>query len=59
VNQFYTANKTSITAAATGFASLDNKAIENAISKFTETAKVVINGLDALAQVHPFIAGVL
>ncbi|KAF9447895.1 hypothetical protein P691DRAFT_705894 [Macrolepiota fuliginosa MF-IS2] len=55
LNQFYTANQATIHAAAVGFSSLDNKTIENAISTFTESAKVVMQGLDALGQVHPFI----
>lgn len=57
VNQFYAANQATIQAAAAGFSSLDNKSIENAISTFTESAKVVMKGLDALGQVHPFIGG--
>ncbi|KAJ3559705.1 hypothetical protein NP233_g11198 [Leucocoprinus birnbaumii] len=55
VNQYYSANRNMLNAAAKGFASLEPKVIENAISKFNETVKIVINGLDALAQVHPFI----
>ncbi|KAF9447894.1 hypothetical protein P691DRAFT_705890 [Macrolepiota fuliginosa MF-IS2] len=35
--------------------SLDNKTIDNAISGFAESVKVVMNGLDALGQVHPFV----
>ncbi len=57
VNQFYAANQATIQQAAAGFSSLDNKTIENAISTFTESAKVVMKGLDALGQVHPFIGG--
>ncbi|KXN81070.1 hypothetical protein AN958_06143 [Leucoagaricus sp. SymC.cos] len=55
LNDFYNDNKATISTAAAGFASIDNKTIENVISKFTETAKVVMNGLDALAAVHPFV----
>jgi hypothetical protein len=57
LNKFYNANQDTIATAASGFASIDNKTIENAISTFTETAKVVMQGLDALAQVHPFVGG--
>lgn len=57
VNEFYTANQATIKAAAAGFSSIDNKTIENAISTFSESVKVVMQGLDGLAQVHPFIAG--
>ncbi|TFK65241.1 hypothetical protein BDN72DRAFT_207076 [Pluteus cervinus] len=57
VNTFYEQNQETIVAAATGLASLtvDGKSIENAISGFAETARVMIKGLDALAQVHPAI----
>lgn len=57
VNEFYTANRAVITTAAAGFASLDNKTIDSAISGFTESVKVVMKGLDGLSQVHPFIGG--
>jgi len=43
--------------AASGLGSLDGKSIEGAISTFQETAKVVMQGLDALGNAHPFIAG--
>lgn len=57
VNNFYTTNQTIIQTAALGITSLDNKAIEGAISNFGETAKVMVQGLNALCQVHPVIGG--
>ncbi|KAJ7578160.1 hypothetical protein C8J56DRAFT_797697, partial [Mycena floridula] len=58
VNQWYSANQDVISAAAASIASvnIDVKAIEGAISTFQETSKVIMNGLDALGQVHPFIS---
>ncbi|KAF8882713.1 hypothetical protein BD779DRAFT_1674866 [Infundibulicybe gibba] len=57
LNDFYHANQTVIEGAFVKIASLDidGKSIESAINGFAETSKVVIKGLDALAQVHPFV----
>jgi hypothetical protein len=55
LNNFYKANSSIITTAATGFSALDNKTIDSAITGFSETVKVVMGGLDALGSVHPFI----
>ncbi|KAF9447847.1 hypothetical protein P691DRAFT_775829, partial [Macrolepiota fuliginosa MF-IS2] len=52
LNTFFEANSSVISAAA---ASLDSTTIDKAISGFTESVKVVMGGLDALGQVHPFI----
>jgi hypothetical protein len=57
LGKFYTANSAVINSAAAGLGSLDNKTIDAAISGFSESVKVVMNGLDALGQVHPFIGG--
>lgn len=57
LNNFYDANRSLISSAATGLSSLDNKTIDHAITGFSESVKVVMNGLDALGQVHPFIGG--
>ncbi|TFK63874.1 hypothetical protein BDN72DRAFT_802855 [Pluteus cervinus] len=57
LKSFFDANQETITSTATALTSLtsEGKSIESAVSSFTETAKVVIKGLDALAQVHPAI----
>ncbi|KAJ7151760.1 hypothetical protein C8R43DRAFT_886602, partial [Mycena crocata] len=58
LNAFYTANATTISSAATALASavnLDMKGIENTITTFAETSAVLMKGLDALGQVHPFV----
>ncbi|KAF9443206.1 hypothetical protein P691DRAFT_779013 [Macrolepiota fuliginosa MF-IS2] len=55
VNNFYEENRSIIDTAAIGIASVDGKTIDDAISGFSESVKVVMNGLDALGQVHPFV----
>ncbi|KAF8647842.1 hypothetical protein AX16_006510 [Volvariella volvacea WC 439] len=56
INEFYNEHQETLKNAALNLASgIDTKAVENVISNFTESAKVVMKGLDALAQVHPFI----
>ncbi|TFK63878.1 hypothetical protein BDN72DRAFT_826239 [Pluteus cervinus] len=57
VKTFFEENQETIKSTATGLASLtsEGRSIESAVSSFAETAKVVIKGLDALAQVHPAI----
>ncbi|KAF5348142.1 hypothetical protein D9756_010780 [Leucocoprinus leucothites] len=55
LNDFYTTNSALISNATAGFASLDNKTIDATITGFSETVKVVMNGLDALGTVHPFV----
>ncbi|KAJ7429390.1 hypothetical protein B0H11DRAFT_2409490 [Mycena galericulata] len=54
LNTFYTANAATITSAA-GALNLDVKSIENSINTFAETSAVLMKGLDALAQLHPFV----
>ncbi|KAF8882715.1 hypothetical protein BD779DRAFT_1674867 [Infundibulicybe gibba] len=56
-NDFYQDNKATIAEAAVNIASanIDGKSMDFAIDRFAETSKVIIKGLDALAQVHPFI----
>ncbi|KAF8149372.1 hypothetical protein B0H34DRAFT_733496 [Crassisporium funariophilum] len=57
VDTFWATNQAILQKAAVTIASLDidNKTIESAINGFAETTKVVMKGLDALGQVHPFI----
>ncbi|KAF9445936.1 hypothetical protein P691DRAFT_777225 [Macrolepiota fuliginosa MF-IS2] len=55
INNFYEANQSAINSAATGIASLESGAIDNAISTFGENIKIVLNGLDALSHIHPAI----
>ncbi|TFK62847.1 hypothetical protein BDN72DRAFT_929692 [Pluteus cervinus] len=57
VKSFYDQNQRLIEATATGLASLtsEGRSIESAVNSFSATAKVIITGLDALAQVHPAI----
>ncbi|TFK69486.1 hypothetical protein BDN72DRAFT_819995 [Pluteus cervinus] len=57
VRNFFAENQATIESTATGLLSLtsEGKSIETAVNNFAETAKVMIKGLDALAQVHPAI----
>ncbi|KAJ7457844.1 hypothetical protein FB451DRAFT_1509189 [Mycena latifolia] len=58
LNTFYTANASTISSAASALASaanIDVKSIENTITTFAETSAVVMKGLDALGQLHPFV----
>ncbi|KAJ7131765.1 hypothetical protein C8R43DRAFT_895670, partial [Mycena crocata] len=58
LNTFYAANSVTITSAASALASavnLDVKSIENTITTFAETSAVLMKGLDALGQLHPFV----
>jgi hypothetical protein len=60
LNTFYTANSATITSAAGSLAAavnLDVKSIENTITTFAETSAILMKGLDALGQVHPFVGG--
>ncbi|KAK0505331.1 hypothetical protein EDD18DRAFT_1060761, partial [Armillaria luteobubalina] len=54
---WYTANESAIASAATAISSLslDTKSIDSALSSFVETSEVVMKGLDALGQLHPFV----
>lgn len=56
-NTWYTANESAIASAATAISSLslDTKSIDSALSSFVETSEVVMKGLDALGQLHPFV----
>lgn len=58
-NDWYEDNQATVLEAATSITSLDidSKGVENAISAFGETARVIIKGLDVLSELHPFIAG--
>ncbi|KAJ7762637.1 hypothetical protein B0H16DRAFT_1311844, partial [Mycena metata] len=58
LNAFYTANSSAISSAGNALASaanLDVKSIENTITTFAETSAVLMKGLDALGQLHPFV----
>jgi hypothetical protein len=60
LNAFYTANSATITSTAGALASavnLDVKSIENTITMFAETSAILMKGLDALGQLHPFVGG--
>ncbi|THV00737.1 hypothetical protein K435DRAFT_718738 [Dendrothele bispora CBS 962.96] len=58
LSDFYEENEEAIKSAAETIASLevDSKTLESTISAFSETSKVVIAGLEALSEVHPFIS---
>ncbi|KAF5346697.1 hypothetical protein D9756_010367 [Leucocoprinus leucothites] len=58
LNNFYIVNSSLISSAATGLTPLDNKTIDATIAGFSESVKVVMDGLDALSEVHPFVRGV-
>ncbi|KAJ6530320.1 hypothetical protein B0H19DRAFT_482579 [Mycena capillaripes] len=56
LNTFYTANQSAIDSAGSALASdLNVKSLENAITTFAETSKVLMKGLDVLGQLHPFV----
>ena len=59
VKTFFDQNQATIMSTANGLASLTSEgvSIDTAVSTFAETAKVMIKGLEALAQVHPAIGG--
>ncbi|KAK0462478.1 uncharacterized protein EV420DRAFT_1265318 [Desarmillaria tabescens] len=56
-NTWYAANESAISSAATAISSLslDTKSIDSALNSFAETSEVVMKGLDALGQLHPFV----
>ncbi|PPQ65654.1 hypothetical protein CVT24_011808 [Panaeolus cyanescens] len=57
VNNFYTAHQDVFQTAAKGLISnIDSKSIDGAINSFQEASKIVMKGLDALGQAHPFIS---
>ncbi|KAJ6608452.1 hypothetical protein B0H10DRAFT_1815812 [Mycena sp. CBHHK59/15] len=58
LNTFYTANAATINSAGSALASavnLDVAGIEHTITTFAETSAVLMKGLDALGQLHPFV----
>ncbi|KAJ6608432.1 hypothetical protein B0H10DRAFT_2226840 [Mycena sp. CBHHK59/15] len=58
LNTFYTANAAVISTAGSALASaanLDVAGIEHTITTFAETSAVLMKGLDALGQLHPFV----
>ncbi|CAK5270937.1 unnamed protein product [Mycena citricolor] len=57
---FYDTNTAAIQEASQGLAAaanLDIHSVEASITGFAETSTVIMNGLDALGAVHPFIGG--
>ncbi|KAJ6594849.1 hypothetical protein B0H19DRAFT_1096915 [Mycena capillaripes] len=60
LNTFYTANAATISTAAGALASavnLDVHSIEATITSFAESSAVLMKGLDALGNLHPFVGG--
>lgn len=57
LNNFCEANCSTINSAAAGITLLNEKAISQAISGFPVTVKVIMDSLDTLSQIHPFISG--
>jgi hypothetical protein len=57
VKAWYVDNEEIIKSAAEGVSSLSSGASESAISGFEEVSKVVLDGLDGVAKLHPFVAG--
>ncbi|KAK0475513.1 hypothetical protein IW261DRAFT_1340555, partial [Armillaria novae-zelandiae] len=57
LSTWYAANESAIMSTATAISSLslDTKSIDSALSSFVETSEVVMKGLDALGQLHPFV----
>lgn len=57
LDNFFDANRPTLSAATAGTTSLESKSLGDAISEFGESVKVLLNGLDGLAHVHAFIGG--
>jgi hypothetical protein len=61
VMAYYTENQSTIENAGKAFASVfennDFRSLGPAINKVAETSVALILGLEALSQVHPFVAG--
>ncbi|KAJ7065527.1 hypothetical protein C8F01DRAFT_982091, partial [Mycena amicta] len=55
LNSFFVANSATINSAASALLDVDVKSIESAITSFAETSAVLMKGLDALSQLHPFV----
>ncbi|KAF7350869.1 Protein kinase domain-containing protein [Mycena sanguinolenta] len=56
LNTYYTKHSSAINSAGSALAvDLDLKSIERAFTKFAETSKVLVDGLDLLGKLHPFI----
>ncbi|KAJ7057588.1 hypothetical protein C8F01DRAFT_1371722 [Mycena amicta] len=56
LNAFFKANSSAIRSAGTGLSSDDDvKALDKRITTFTETAKLILDGLDVLGQLHPAV----
>ncbi|KAJ7192237.1 hypothetical protein GGX14DRAFT_480287 [Mycena pura] len=58
MKSFYTANASAFNSAGSALVSdthLDPKAIEDKLNRFAETSKVIMQGLDILGKLHPFL----
>jgi hypothetical protein len=40
-----------------GLSDMDMKSIDDSVNGFADTAKILVKGLHALGQIHPFIGG--
>jgi hypothetical protein len=57
---FYTANNTTLSAAGDALLNLNvNDGLKRAARDVLGPVRKILDGLDSLAKVHPFIAGVL
>ncbi|KAJ6548552.1 hypothetical protein B0H19DRAFT_952740 [Mycena capillaripes] len=58
MKSFYTANASAFNSAGSALVSdthLDPQAIEDKLNRFAETSKVIMQGLDILGKLHPFL----
>ncbi|KAF7350881.1 Protein kinase domain-containing protein [Mycena sanguinolenta] len=56
LNAYYTKHSSAINSAGSVLAAdLDLKSIERAFTKFAETSKVLVDGLELLGKLHPFV----
>lgn len=60
MKSFYTANASAFNSAGSALVTdihLDPQAIEDKLNRFAETSKVIMQGLDILGKLHPFLGG--
>lgn len=59
VNDFYDANNEIVASKSRNIAGpdADAKLIDDSLNGFPESSKVLLKGLTALGQLHPFVAG--
>ncbi|KAF5375182.1 hypothetical protein D9758_000034 [Tetrapyrgos nigripes] len=59
LNTWFMANSAVLSSAGSILANIDSKTVDTTITKFSETTKVVMDGLTALQQIHPFLGAAI